>query len=205
MRQWQVGPWLVVAVLVLAGCATVDAPKPEKKGPTAVDLAEKRDADLKRFANWVIHGRLGVRLPDDGFSAEFTWEQKVDLYKVAVIDPLGRQVAELKGDFDNTRLKLNDGRVLVATDPDALMQANLGWSLPVKSLIYWVRGLPDPHKVAWRREYDDNGRLKLLEQEGWLVTFSRYIESETSEQKFPALIRLSYKDFKIKLLIQEWR
>ncbi len=203
MMQWLKGAG-IAAVVLLSGCASLEQKEPPREGPKPVDLAQERDADLERFADWTIHGRLGVQLPNDGFSAEITWKQKGQFYNVAVIDPLGRQVAELKGDFENSQLTLNDGRVFTASDPDELMQKNLGWSLPVKSLIYWVKGLPDPHKVAWRREYDDKGRLKVLEQEGWLVTFNRYIESETSEQTFPALTRLSYKDFKIKLLIQEW-
>ncbi len=192
-------------LIVASGCATTQKPMPPSGGAKPVELAEARDADLEKFANWSVEGRLGVQLPDDGFTAAISWQQRGEAYNVAIIDPLGRQVAKLQGDFQHAILKLSDGRVFEASDPDELMQKNLGWSLPVKSLIYWVRGLPDPQKVAWRREYDGHGRLKVLEQGGWTVKFSRYIESQTSQAMFPALTRLSYEDFKIKLLIKEWK
>lgn len=191
----------VILLALMAGCATRQQ-GPE--GPRPVDLAQIRDAELMDVVNWNITGRIGVRLPNDGFSAALDWTQDGEQYEISVFDPLGRTVAHLNGDWENARLVLNDGRVFEASDPAELMEKNIGWSLPVKSLIYWVRGLPDPHKVAWRREYDDNGQLMLLDQEGWKVTFDRYVESSRTEKAFPSLTRFAHKDFNVKLLIQEW-
>lgn len=156
------------------------------------------------MVNWTITGRIGVQMPDDGFSAAMDWVQDGEAYEISLFDPLGRLAAHLKGDWEYVKLSLRDGRVFEAEDPDQLMMKNLGWSLPVKSLVYWVRGLPDPAKIAWRREYDDQGRLKLLLQEGWDVRFNRYIESNRVDESFPALTKFAFKDFKVKLLIQEW-
>lgn len=189
--------WLVL----MSGCATTSTGEQVSR---PVDLAEQRDEVLFDIVNWNIAGRIGVRLPDDGFSAAMDWVQAGDAYEISVFDPLGRIVAHLKGDWENVKLSLNDGRVFEASDPVDLMEKNLGWSLPVQSLIYWVRGLPDPRKVAWRREYDAAGRLKLLDQEGWKVSFDRYVDSNSVEESFPTLTRFSHKDFKVKLLIQEW-
>lgn len=194
---------LALLLILLSGCASTPTPR-DPSEPRPIDLAQSRDEELIDIVEWNISGRLGVRLPDDGFSAAIDWQQDGEQYNISVFDPLGRTVAELTGDWQQAKLRLNDGRVFEATDPVALMEDNVGWSLPVKSLIYWVRGLPDPDKVAWRREYNDKGHLLLLQQEGWKVSFDRYVDSERVDEAFPSLTRFSHKDFKVKLLIQEW-
>src|SRR3972149_5389831 len=65
-----------------------------------------------------------------------------------IMAPLSQGTFELRGDDRSVALRTPENETLTATDPQALMQQNLGWSLPVAGLKYWVRGIPAPGSPA---------------------------------------------------------
>ncbi|HHJ21063.1 MAG TPA: outer membrane lipoprotein LolB [Gammaproteobacteria bacterium] len=193
-----IGLW----VLVAGGCATgPERPgQPGKKLP--IELGAEREAQIAQVDHWKITGRIGIRNGGEGFSAGLEWLQTGKKFDIRLFDPLGRKVAWLRGDDQSVSLQTSDGRDLTAKDPQSLMQRNLGWSFPIRSFFYWVKGIPDPAKVVWRQEYDKKGHLVLMHQGGWKAKFSRYQPIDTGE--IPQLSRLTRDDLRVKLLIREW-
>ncbi len=209
---------LFLAALLIAGCSTT----PEKKSPApvasskpapppaqqpaeeppALRLADQRQSRFARLRQWKIDGRLGVQHKDEGFSAEMKWLQDGNHFDIRLIDPLGRQVARLMGDDGKVELRTMDGKSFKARRAENLLEAALGWSFPVQSLFYWVKGIPDPNFLVWRQEYDDLGRLERLEQNKWRLTISRY--QGLGSEYIPRIIRMSRDDLKVKLLIRDW-
>ena len=193
---------LILVVLVLYGCATPDR-RPELGSKLPSELAIERKASYESINEWKIRGRIGVQRGDDGFSAGFKWLQEGDTFDIKLFDPLGRQVAWLRGDDRNVSLDTAKGDKIKAQDPEKMLLQHLGWTLPIRSLLYWVKGLPDPTSIVWQEEYDEQGRIRLIRQADWNVQFVKYLNKDN--KSFPKLTRLEHQDFKLKLLVQDWQ
>ncbi len=195
---------LALMLAALSGCAALP---PESMtiegGATPVERAQDRRAHLEKIRSWQIKGRLGIQRADEGFSAAMEWQQNGGVYDIRLFDPLGKRVAWLVGNERDVSLLTPDGRDLRSNNPQQLLQDELGWSFPVTSLLYWVRGLPDPASIAWREEYDALGRLSVLEQAGWTVNFDSFLSDDALA--LPKLTRLARDDTRLKLLVSEWR
>lgn len=202
----RISRWLITAAFsfLLAGCATQakvgGLPQAKSEWPSA--MAAQRAAELGPMRKWALKGRLGVQLPSDGLSAGLEWHQDGESYEIKLFDQLGRQVALLQGSAKHVSLTTSKGESFKGNDAEKLLQTHLGWTIPVKSLFFWVRGLPDPKTVAWREDYNDAGHLAALSQGGWSVSLSRY--SSTEITALPQLARVERESIKLKLLVKEW-
>ena len=67
-----------------------------------------------------------------------------------------------------------DGRRARAESPEALLEREVGWSVPLTGLRYWIVGAPALDGATSKMELDDRGRLARLEQAGWTVIYERY-------------------------------
>ncbi len=89
-----------------------------------------------------------------------------------------------------------------ADSPEALVEAQLGWQLPVSHLLWWVRGLPAPDSRS-RLSLDSDSRLARLEQDGWQVNYLAY--AEHNGFTLPERIRLEGHDLQITLVVKDWQ
>ena len=78
------------------------------------------------------------------------------------------------------------------------MQHVLGWTLPVSSLIYWIRGLPAPG--VYHAQTDAYGHLSKLSQAGWILKFSQYLSLKGVD--LPQILQLNSGPLKIKIVVQ---
>ncbi len=190
------------ALLVLFGCATT-ANRPVTSGKLPHELAAERKMRYESIDEWNIRGRIGVQRDDEGFSAGFKWLQKGKIFDIRLFDPLGRQVAWLRGDEHNVSLDTAKGEKIIAQDPEKVLLEQFGWTLPIRSLLFWVKGLPDPASIVWQEEYDEQGRMRLIRQADWNVRFTKYLSK--GDKSFPELTHFEHQGFKIKLLVQDWQ
>ena len=56
---------------------------------------------------------------------------------------------------------------------DQLALDEVGWSIPVDSLRWWVLGMAAPGPYA-RLDLDENGHILAIQQHGWDINFVRY-------------------------------
>jgi outer membrane lipoprotein LolB len=200
----------IAGIVALSGCATtppISTPPPQSVDTSQpvsepIRLAGKRHSRFHNLDNWKLNGRLGIRQGDEGFSAGMQWQQKGANFDIALLDPLGRRVAQLLGNADHVVLKTVDGNRFEADNAEELLEAQLGWSFPVQSLFYWVKGTPNPKLLVWREEYDNRGRLVKLHQGKWKLNITKY--QNLGEEYIPRLIKMEREDIKVKLLIRDW-
>jgi outer membrane lipoprotein LolB len=134
---------------------------------------QQYQASMQPIQSWTVAGLIGIRMPKQAESANFTWQQIHDQFNISLYGPLGLGGTELKGSKQGVSLTTHDGRVLTADNIEDLMQQNLGWSLPVNGLIYWVKGLPVPGVPA-KTEFNQQGLLSDLQQQGWDIHYLDY-------------------------------
>jgi outer membrane lipoprotein LolB len=190
--------WLLLALLVLAGCATTRE---------SVDLPvlgdwETRSEVLANVRDWEFKGRIAVKAGDDGFNGKFNWTQQDDAFNATVGGPLGIGTVLIESDGQSVMLTEEDGSKTVLQDAEMELRWRYGWTIPVSSLRYWALGIPDPKVPAAETELDDNGRLVRLEQSGWIVEISRY--SEGGGQQMPRILSATNPDTRVRMIIDRW-
>lgn len=191
--------WIWLAgVVVLSGCASRPAVSP--MDAEASWLA--RQAILEKLTEWRVQGRIAVRTASEGWSAHFDWKQQGEDYRIRVRGPFGQGGVEMHGNGQGVWLKRADQPPVFALNPEALLEQETGWQLPVAGLSSWLRGLPVPGgqpDIAW----DEQGRLLKIEQNGWQISYSRYLLQ--SGIQLPEKLRMQHDSLKVKFIIDGWQ
>ena len=187
----------ILAILCLmAGCATVP---PET---VTVPNWSERKALITAMENWSLRGRVGVTLPNDGGKGRLTWKQNEDVLEMTFRGPFGAGGFQVRGTLDNLELKTKAGDTYLSADPEADLARELGWRVPLRSLGYWVRGIPDPHYPKARVSVDDQGLLRELRQSDWDIVYDTYRAHQGLN--LPRKVVLSTEGVTLKLVADRW-
>ncbi len=188
----------------LVACSTAPVVKMSSE---ALELAwQDHSTRLASSVNsWRLQGRVAVRHARDSWSASLLWREASLSREVRVVAPLGQGTAVVKHDANGpAELRLSNGEVYVGESASELLHQQLGWYLPVASLAYWIKGLPDPeHTFSF--SLDNQGRLSHLMQAGWQVEYKKYRYSDQFDVVLPAKLSLTRADWKVKLVVQNWQ
>lgn len=194
---------LLALTLAIGACATAPGAPPREEGGGAPGRWVDRQQRLAALVHWTLQGRVGIETGKDSGSASMRWEQNGEDYAIRISAPMSQGTFELKGSARGVTLRGPDNREISASDPQALMQAQLGWSLPVAGLKYWIRGIPMPDRPVAAVHLDDAGRLSDLEQDGWRVSVQRY--QTVGEEELPDKIFMENAPLKMRVVIGEWQ
>ena len=187
--------------LLLAGCAGL-GPQESVEGPGNAEDWKAHKAHISEIDGWQISGKIGIQAPQDSGSGTLFWLQRQGYFDIRLSGPLGRGATRLTGRPDAVALEVAGQGRFEAESPEALVESQLGWQLPVSHLLYWVRGLPAPDSRS-RIALDPNGRLASLQQDGWDVQYLGYTEEDG--YTLPNRIKLAGRDLKITLVVKDWQ
>ncbi|MGK9064831.1 lipoprotein insertase outer membrane protein LolB [Stutzerimonas chloritidismutans] len=193
---------LIYAVaLLLAGCAGL-APQETVEGPGNPEDWSAHKTRTSEIDGWQINGKIGIRAPQDSGSGTLFWLQRQDYFDIRLSGPLGRGATRLTGRPDAVALEVAGQGRFEADSPEALVETQLGWRLPVSNLLWWVRGLPAPGSRS-RIAIDADGRLASLQQDDWDVQYLSYADEDG--YALPTRIKLAGRDLQITLVIKDWQ
>lgn len=187
---------LVATLLLIAACAPIQQP-PSSTQPSWSEHQQQLD----QLTHWDIMGKLGIRTPEQSNSARFNWRQQEQEFDIRITNLLGQSVARLSGTNAEVQLDIAGQGRYITDSPALLLQQELGWSLPVNMLNYWIKGIPAPDSPA-SYQLNEQGLLENLIQADWQVNFSRYQTLES--QTLPGKIRLQQGEVSLTLLIKRW-
>ncbi|QQZ41199.1 lipoprotein localization protein LolB [Pseudomonas sp. SK3(2021)] len=188
-------------IALLAGCSGFGT-RESVEGHGSPALWREHKQQLAGLDGWQINGKIGIRAPKDSGSGTLFWLQRQDYYDIRLSGPLGRGAARLTGRPGQVALEVaNQGRYEAPT-PEALLEEQLGWNLPVSHLAWWVRGLPAPDSKS-HLTLDGDSRLSNLEQDNWQVEYLSY--AQQSGYWLPERIKLHGRDLDVTLVIKEWQ
>lgn len=187
---------LLAALLTTTGCTI-----PMSKRSTDIDTAWRRHAErLERISGFTLAARVasgGLF----GMKGSVNWRQHGEQFDIRISGPFGIGAITLSGRVDDVTLTTREGS-WHTDDPDGWLRQHLGWSFPVEGLRYWIVGLPSPYSDA-RISLDREGRLALLEQDGWEVAFEEYQRADGLD--LPRRIRAEHPEVRLKIVIDAWR
>jgi len=196
---------VLLLVVLLSGCAT--PPSAPLLDDEARDLLwELRHVQLGELAGWQMKGRVAVKSIQHSWSASLSWQQQAGAFDIRFSSMLGQRLAQLKGDALTASLYLPDDRVLSAANASELLDEELGWSVPMDGLRYWLVGMPAPVLASsgkLNKGLDELGRLQWLEQAGWRIEYPRYRSAGILE--VPKKMVLTRDDLRVRLIIDRWQ
>lgn len=180
-------------LVLLGGCAQRPVMEPS-------DWTTHRNAVIARAA-WDLQGKIGLRSPEHSGSAFLSWSQQPGTYRLVLSGALGLGRLVLEGDSTGVTWQGKDGRTRHHPDPSVLIAEAWGWTVPVNSLRFWVRGIPDPSLPVEEQELE-RGLAKRFRQSGWTVVPENY--GEATGLSLPGRVRLQGEDAALTVSISRW-
>ncbi|MFK5914528.1 MAG: lipoprotein insertase outer membrane protein LolB [Woeseiaceae bacterium] len=191
--------FLLLTVLLLTACTTTP---PHKKVANPEKEWAQRQVDLHEINHWVLNGRAAIINGEESWHLSMQWQFHQGKYILDLSGPFGAGHAQLTGTEEGVMLVDSDDNYYYADSPDRLLKEVTGVRMPVKSLLYWMRGLADYKIKQQQQSIDEFGRLAVLKQNGWRVRFKKYIEVDGHE--LPQKIFINGHDLKVKMFVDEW-
>lgn len=167
-------------LLALGACSTWQPP------PAAVATAQATDARAVATAGrW--SGHLSLKLsawdkqPARGESFHFDLNGHAQSGVLDISTPLGTLVASVRWNPESASL-LTPENTQVFGSMDDLLTQTLGEALPVATLMFWLKGQPDPLlPVTWPPH--TNGTPAQFEQASWHVDISEMAQGVLRAQR----------------------
>jgi len=185
-------------ILTVSSCAS-NLPKQTHDMP-AEDLWQARNARMADL-NWTLQGRVAVKNDQESWQAHLSWQQNDGRFEISFQSFFGQLLARLVGDDDGVNLYLPNKHVISSHDPTLLLHEQLGWAVPITGLQNWVTGTPADDAFI-DKTVDEKGRLIHLDQQGWMIDFSRYAATQGIEM--PKKIILKRDGITIRLVVDHW-
>jgi len=189
----------LLAVISLTACTT---PIPHSYVADPDKKWQQRQTELSELNDWFLNGRIAIINGDESWFLSMEWQRHDDKYILDLSGPFGAGHAQLTGTKKGVVLVDADKNYFFADSADRLLQKVTGIRMPVKGLLYWMRGLPSLNINKEKEKIDEFGRLALLQQDGWRVHFKRY--SYVEKYELPQKIFIDGYDLKVKIFVDEW-
>ena len=191
---------LSAIALTLVGCSLTPQ-QPDAVGALNQQQWRQHSRALEPINKWELTGKLGLRSPAQSGSAMLTWYQDKNYFDIRLNGPLGQGATRLSGQPGRVRLDISSKGSFVSSSAEALMQHELGWSLPVEYLLSWAKGLP-VKKLAFNAQYDQQSRLAELNQAGWKIEYLDY--QSDAPGALPTRMKVQGNQLQLTLVIKEW-
>lgn len=192
---------LGLLALLFSGCA-----HQLPKAPLISEDWPRHQAQIESLSHWQAVGKLGVKVPNDGGSANLRWQQQTNDYQIDLNGPFGSGKMTIAGSPANVTLTEIGKNPQTAKTAEELIRKNTGWNIPVTQLAFWVRGLPAPNTRIAHFAPNAQGLIGELEQLGWKVTYGDYLSVTNNAETIamPGRITAEYQDVRLTLVIREW-
>lgn len=150
-------------------------------------------------ATFAMNGRISVRHNGSRDSAGLRWVHRVRSDEMLLLNPLGQTAVRVYR--DESQATLDDGnRHYQDADVESLMTQVLGWNLQLDALHHWVLGQAAAGAALVER--DKLGRLTVLHQDGWEVSYLEYADDLANS--LPRRVQLKRDNLHVLILMDEW-
>ena len=153
------------------------------------------------LSEWSIRGKLAIKTPNESVIGYLSWNQDSQDYHIIISGPLGQGTTKIKGSARYVTLSNSQIGTVSAANPDLLIAQQLGWKFPITNIAHWIKGQPSPQSPS-TQSLSSNGDIEELQQDDWMVTFSRY--QNHNGYRLPGRIKLHQQPYTFTLIVKEW-
>ncbi len=180
-----------VAVLTLFGCTSQQS----------VDASYAPEA-LVALEDWRIEAKLGIRTQKEAHSAYLRWHFSQGDYDAQLFGPFGKGKVFIEKQGRRITLTDND-KQQHSHSAEALFQRITGYKVPIDNLLSWIKGIPVPTTRADDLVFDELGRLTGLQQDGWQISYDRFVNVDSLW--LPTKIVMRDSQHKVTLIVKKWQ
>lgn len=196
---------LIIALLIamsLVGCVSLKVPKSSTQQFQTVS-AKKRQRHLKQIKRFIANGAFSIQeTSEQPVLANYQWTQKtIRFYRIRIFSPLNLFNVTILGHLGSVTLWKSTKQRATAKTPEQLLRNELGWSIPIRNLFYWIRGVIAPGKN--KATFDQFGHMVALRQDGWMIQLSHY--GNVDGYDLPKKLLLSRPDIRVTLVVKRWQ
>ena len=124
---------------------------------------------------YAVSGKVRIDAPSGDQVLHFRWQQADGYFDVWFWGALGLGRTHLQGTQE--ALTITAPQQPVLTGPaKQLMEEQLGWFLPLGAMGAWLAGGLAPSLSTSVSIIDEVGRLEIVAQAGWTITFADYTQ-----------------------------
>jgi outer membrane lipoprotein LolB len=185
-----------LAVAVFAGCRTVPV------HPPSAQAWDVRRPELQARDRFELKGRVAVAASGEGFNARLRWAQQGERSQLALEGPLGAGGVQVTSDGSDLSIVTSRGERFNSESARTELAARLGFEPPLKSLRYWILGVPDPAQPATEAVDPQQQRLQSLQQSGWQIDYGDYMP--VGSEWLPARMTLQRAGVRVRLIVDGW-
>lgn len=200
MLRWMRLKSLLFVLLIahLGGCAGTSV-QPEVSADWPQHLQQ-----LQALSSWRATGKVALRSASAQETANLIWQQSGAATQLQLSGPFGAGATQVYSDGHQLTVEQGDDKRTVDISTPTAVLANTGWDLPLRSLPYWLKGMPDPTGEADHLATDPGtGHLTQLQQFGWNIRFEQYRSHPASA--LPGRLLLVKDDTRVTVLIRQWQ
>ena len=180
---------LLSCVLFLPACSIL---------PTTPEISYKQtnvQSELYNLQRWGFEGRIAVVGNNDVTHASINWEHSPDGDLIKLYGPLGQGAVTIQLNSTGVTIDRGGGDLKTSINPEEFINQEVGLFVPVKSLRYWVIGVPEKSQDVTLIESG-------FEQAGWR---NQYKTMQTvSNHVLPRNMTVTKDSVKLKLFIHQW-
>lgn len=176
---------VIIVPLLLQGCAFLFGINETNKNKIRYNTPQIVES------NFNLSGRFAVNNNNHHQYGNFTWTKSNNYEELDFNSPLGQTIGKITIESSIATLT-TDNKVYRADDLDSLEYQQLGFTLPMNYLHYWILGAPLPN-IPLTQDTPNS-----FEQLGWLI---EYLKINPSNNR-PQIIRLTKDSLIIKLLVK---
>lgn len=189
----------LLCAALMGGCAT--RPRVALAPADGEQRLSSRESALFERTHFSLNGRIAVSNGNDGGSGRFFWEQRGQAFTLRFVAPVGTQNWRIESQPGQALLIESSGAVRVAATADELLQRELGWRVPSRSLRYWILGMRAPESDA-TPSFDEAGNLSSLSQAGWQIDYLRF--DQTQQPPLPTKLFARSGKNEVRISIRTW-
>ncbi|MDO9141680.1 MAG: lipoprotein insertase outer membrane protein LolB [Methylobacter sp.] len=182
------GLWVGCLLSLLSACSVA----PVEPGMRYSRAAMNHLYDVER---WSFDGRLALTGQTDSWSANISWQHAPELETIKLSGPLGQGAVVISLAGNVVTIDRGGDDVQTSTQPEEFINQQLGMFVPVRSLRYWVVGLPEPSNTYKDADAGFN-------QDGWLNEYKQM--QMVNDGVMPHKMTVMNDQVKLKLIIDRW-
>lgn len=151
----------------------------------------------QQLQQWQLRGKIGIRQSNEAHSAYLNWRQCGDQFDIRLTGPFGQGAAHLVGNKNSATLMRGEQILIKASSPEQLLDHQLGWSIPVSRLLFWIRGIPDPD-VPFFGISNPIG----FKQSNWQLSYPKTLTADS--YTLPAKAVAKQSALTVTLVLKQW-
>ena len=189
------GLLFLLPLILLTACSALRREPPDV-GAWPVRLAALQDLD-----DWTLSARVAFATAEEGWNGSLTWRQEREAVDLSFRGPLGVGGVRIHGHPGELTVRTSKGEEFFVTEPEVELRRELGWTLPIGSMRYWILGVPDPGAQAGELVHEA-GLLKHMIQQGWRVSYDSYREFDGNT--LPRKLVMENDEVRIRMAVSRW-